>query len=142
MTQTDDNIPVKGVFTDAEIIAELARTYKNRSAIDDLQLLTGMYLAELIPIVCDTKEYKRHELYHSRPHPVVNAQMYRLKKADEIRDDAVLMYNGGMCQRQIAVKLHVSQTLVSAAITDARKAGVPIREYVPAGSRSAKGVVD
>jgi len=128
-------------MTAAEIVAELARTYKNRSAISDLQVLTGMYLAELIPIICDTKEYKRHELYRSRPHPVVNAQMYRLKKADEIRDDAVLMYNGGMCQRQIAVKLHVSQTLVSAAIADARKAGVPIREYVPAGSRSAKGVV-
>jgi hypothetical protein len=108
-------------MTAAEIVAELGRTYKNRSAIDDLQLLTCMYLCELIPIVCDTKEYKRHELYHSRPHPVVNTPMYRLKKADEIRDDAVLMYNNGMCQRQIAKKLHVSQTLVSAAIADARE---------------------
>jgi hypothetical protein len=130
-------------MTAAEIVAELGRTYKNRSAIDDLQLLTCMYLCELIPIVCDTKEYKRHELYHSRPHPVVNTPMYRLKKADEIRDDAVLMYNNGMCQRQIAKKTAcIADAGVRGDRGRAGEPGVPIREYVPAGSRSVKGVVD
>ncbi len=120
-------------MTDTEIIAELGRTYKDRAALSDLQTLTGMYLDELIPIVCDTKEFKRHERYHSRPNPIINAPQYKLSRIEAIRDDAVRLYNAGMCHREVAAELGVCQTVVQVAIAGAREAGAEVREYFGKG---------
>lgn len=115
-------------MTDTEIIAELGRTYKNRSAIDDLQLLTGMYLCELIPIVCDTIEFKRHEAYHSRTRPVRPPQ-YNAERMAQLRDEAVSLYNSGLCHREVADRLGVCKTIVQATLAEARESGVEVREY-------------